>query len=320
MTQLLMAAALFVLAAARVPALRRNGSDTVFLAAVFAGASSLLLNPAIYMAADSALGGINLAKLALNSFMIVGLWFLRNAVLSAIAPEADTRSPWVRRMPLIITLALQTVFFALTGPTVSTTTWGTDYHHLLPAALFSAMMIIFIAWSCGEIAWKCLRYVPRMRRSFKVGFSMVGLGSLISVVVMGKMIQEAFSGFITPLQSFGVQNFPFAAAEMLAIMLVGVGLTIPAVAGRSERKQSALRLDRTVAKVAAIRERALNNADLERILKTDEGATPQERMHRMIVEIWDAELAAGTGKTVLTSEDRAYLLLVESDFELEKTH
>ena len=122
MTQILMAAALFVLAAARVPALRRNGSDTVFLAAVFAGASSLLLNPAIYMAADSALGGINLAKLALNSFMIVGLWFLRNAVLSAIAPEADTRSPWARRMPLIITLALQTVFFALTGPTVSTTT------------------------------------------------------------------------------------------------------------------------------------------------------------------------------------------------------
>jgi hypothetical protein len=39
----------------------------------------------------------------------------------------------------------------------------------------------------------------------------------------------------------------------------------------------------------------------------------------MIVEIWDAELAAGTEGSVLTREDRDYMLLVESDFDLGRT-
>jgi hypothetical protein len=57
---------------------------------------------------------------------------------------------------------------------------------------------------------------------------------------------------------------------------------------------------------------------MTRILKADAGAEPHERLHRMIVEIWDAELAAA-GRSALNDEDRAYVLLVESDFGLERT-
>lgn len=319
MIQLTMAGALFVLAAARVPALRRNGRDAVFMAAIFAGASSLLIAPVVYLAADPAVGSINLTKLALNSFMIVGLWYLRSAVLHAVSPDADTRSPWLTRLPVVAALVLQAAFFVLTGPTTSTTQWGYEYHDRFPGALFSMTMIVFVAWSCAEIAWTCFRYVPRMRQSFKVGFIMVGVGSLISTLVMMKMTQEVLSTFIAALLVFGVGHFPFAMAEMLAITLVGLGLTIPAVTGRAERRKIALRLEQTVAKVSAIRERSLQNADMDRVLKTAALATPQERLHRMIVEIWDAELAAGEGKTVLAPEDRDYVLLVESDFALEKT-
>lgn len=319
MIQLLMAAALFVLAAARIPALRRNGHDTVFLAAVFAGASSVLIHPAVYLAVDSAVGGINLTKLALNSFMIVGLWYLRTAVLNAVTPDSGSRSPWLARMPLTAALVLQAIFFVLTGPTTSTTEWGYHYHDRFAGALFSMTMIVFIAWSCAEIAGTCFRYIPKMRRSFKIGFIMVGVGSLISTLVMLKMTQEVLTLFVTPLAAFGTQNFPFAPAEMLAIVLVGLGLTIPALTGRAERAQRALRLQETIARISAIRERSLQSADMDRILKIPALATPQERLHRMIVEIWDAELAAGTGKTVLTPEDREYVLLVESNFALEGT-
>ncbi|MCB5281120.1 hypothetical protein [Arthrobacter sp. ES1] len=324
MTQILMAVALFILAAARVPSLRRNGKDTVFMAAVFAGASSLLISPPVYLAVDPALGGINITKLALNSFMIVGLWYLRTAVLHAVNPEADTRSPLLRRLPLIVALVFQGIFFVLTGPTTSTTEWGNQYHDRLPGALFSMTSIVFIAWSCGEIAWTCSRYVPRMRRAFKIGFTMVGAGAAISCLVMLKMAQEALTSFVPALLIFGDNSY-FGPFEMIAIVLVGVGLTIPALAGRAERRQAAARLERTMAKVSAIRDKALHGTDMDRVLQINDDATPQERLHRMIVEIWDAELvadAAGSGRSGqsgLTREDRDYMLLVESDFDLSRT-
>jgi hypothetical protein len=322
MTQLFMACALFALAAARVPARRRNGQDTVFMAALFAGASSLLMSPMVYETVDAVLGGINVTKLVLNSLMIVGLWYLRTAVLQAVSPETCSRPAWLRRLPLIGALVLQALFFVLTGPTVTTTQWGAHYEDRLPGVLFSMTSIVFIAWTCGEIAWTCFRYVPRMRRSFRVGFTMVGAGAVISCLVMLKMAQEALAAFVPALRVFG-DGDNFAAFEMVAVVLVGVGLTIPALAGRAERRQAAARLERTVAKVSVIRDKALQGADMDRVLEINEDATPQERLHRMIVEIWDAELAAdkaGSGKSVLTREDRDYVLLVESDFGLSRTH
>ena len=106
---------------------------------------------------------------------------------------------------------------------------------------------------------------------------------------------------------------------MIAVTLVGLGLSLPALAGRITRRRAALRLEKTVAKVEAIRQHALRNVDMDRVLQTGKDATAQDRLHRMLVEIWDAELAAGDGRTVLSPEDREYILLVESDFDLEHT-
>jgi hypothetical protein len=61
MIQLLMAAVLFVLAAARIPAVVRNGRDTVFLAALFAAIGSVLMSPAVYATVDAHIGGMNVA-------------------------------------------------------------------------------------------------------------------------------------------------------------------------------------------------------------------------------------------------------------------
>lgn len=321
MIQLLMALALFGLAAARLQSRRRNGKDTVFVAALFAAVGSLLLEPEIYRAVDSALGVINIAKLAVNSFMMVGLWYLRAAVLDAVRPEADTRPGWLLQLPLTGALLLNVIFFVLTGPTATTTTWG-QYEDRLPAVLFSMTLIIFMAWTCAEIAWTCFRYVPRMRRSFRIGFPMVVAGAALSCLVMIKLAQEALVDFVPALHVFG-NRFYMAPFEMAGATLVAVGLTITAMAGRSQRRRDAARLRRTVEKVSAIRDKALHSTDMERVLQISDDATPQERLHRMIVEIWDAELAAdkkGAGTSPLTQEDREYMLLVESDFDLERTH
>jgi hypothetical protein len=319
MIQIFMAGALALLALARVPALRRNSRDPVFFAAAFAGASSLLLSPDVYFAVDRILGGFNLTRLAINSFMIVGLWFLRNAVVSAVTQQRDTRSLWGRTLPVTLTLALQAAFFFLAGTSPSTRAWMGDGHHPVQVGLFSMMLIGFIAWSCAEIAWACFRYVPQMRRAFRIGFSMVGTGAAVAVAVMVIMCTGELAALAgNAVLHKAIQALPVHIFEMVAIILVGVGLTIPAVAGRSARKQAALRLDRTIAKVEVIHQKALQNSDMDRTLLADRSARPHERLHRMIVEIWDAELAAG-GRAVLDEEDRAYLLLVESDFGLERT-
>lgn len=323
MIQIVMAGALLLLAIARVPAMVRNGKDTVFFAAIFEAGAMVLIDPDVYSTTDDLLGGVNLIKLINSILMVLGLWFLRSAVLTAISPDYSKRNVWVRRLPLLVTVALQFLFFFLTGLLPSTATWG-QYHDHLTAALFSLMVIIFVGWSCGEIAWACVRFIPKMHRSFRIGFSMVGLGCLISVYTTVSMGLEVLRtpGLFSVAGSQSLHPQPFAVYELYAIVLVGVGLTIPAVAGRAARRRKE-RLDQRLAliisKVEPIREKALKDSEMARLLKADTEANPQERLHRMMVEIWDAELAAGSGRSVLTEQERAYLLSLESDLDLERS-
>jgi len=315
MIQLVMAAVLFVLAAARIPAMGRKGRDTVFLAALFAGVGSVLMSPAVYAAVDSSIGGINLAKLALHTSFIIGLWNLRLAVLEAIMP-ADTRRALLRSLPLILTLALQLMFFVLTGPTTTTDSWGL-YHDRLPAALFSTVMIAFIGWVCFGVAVACVRYIPRMRRSFKVGFTMVGAGCVLGLIVA---IKFTIGLLAIPMPVLAAVPIPSDAAirvvEMFTIVLVGAGLTVPAMAGRTSRNRQARWEADTLAGVEPIRERVLQHLGADRILEKDPAAPARERLHRMIVEVWDAELASGG---TLTTDERTFLLAAEERLDLNRT-
>lgn len=320
MIQLVMSAALLLLAAVRVPALLRNRSDLVFLAAVFAGLAALLMSPIVYVPVDTVAGGINLTKLAIQSLMVLGLWHLHLAVLEGIAPGADRRPALVRSLPLTATLALQTTFFFLTGPTTTTTTWGIYVVDRLFGLLFSVMVTGFVAWICGGITIACIRYVPKMRRAFRIGFSMVGLGAAIACVAMGHMTLSLLVFHIPALVGLlNPDGFPYSLMEMASIVLVGVGLTIPVVAGKRERRNRLRWNNATIARIEPIREKALRNASLDRTLGAGPGSPIQDKLHRMIVEVWDAELAAGPSGTSLTPEERSYLLSVEEKLHASAT-
>lgn len=314
MIQLLTAAVLFVLAAARIPAMMRNRRDTVFLSALFAGAASLLMSPAVYATVDHWIGGMNLANLAVHSSMICSLWYLRRAVLEAIVPGGAGRA-LVRSLPLTLTLALQAMFFLLTGPTTTTDSWGL-YHDRLPAALFSAVLIVFIGWVCSGVGVACVRYIPRMRRSFKAGFTMVGVAAVLGLFVAVKFTIGLLSVPIPALLEVPVPSDAFIRVlEMLTLILGGAGLTVPAVAGHRRLKRRDRWASDTLAGVEPIRERVLGLVGADRLLESDPAAPVRERLHRMIVEVWDAELASGG---ILTPGERTFLLAAEGQLDLNR--
>ncbi|MET4143792.1 hypothetical protein [Arthrobacter sp. UYCo732] len=316
MIQLLMAAALAILAAARLPVLIRNRQDTVFGAAVLAGCSALLTNTTAYSFVDLLLGGINLARLLMQMLMVLGLWALRKAVLDAVAPTRRRRA-LVRGIPLFLALGLQTTFFLLLGPTTTTTTWGDDHEGSVIGALFSVVGIAFISWVCGEIAVVCFKVIPGMRGVFRPGFTMVAVGCAIGSITMASMTAGVISAAYPPLAAFNWKSPDgYRALELLSIALVGIGLTLTAVTGHRRRVRIARWEREAFASVEPIREDALRKAGLQRTLESDSTAPLQDRLHRMIVEIWDADLAFGE-RSLLTAEQRAYLLQVEQKLELE---
>jgi len=316
MIQLLMAAALAVLAAARLPVLLRQRNDTVFVAAVCACGAALLTNPGVYLFADHSLGGFNLARLLMQALMILGLWFLRKALLQAVAPHKTL--DLLRRLPLFAALALLVVFFVMIGPTTTTVTWGDEFEDRLPGALFSVTGITFIAWVCGEIAVVCLMHLHILKGAFRFGFTMVSIGCAVGCAAMSMMTVTVLAHALPALEPLQWDSLDgYRVLELISIALVGVGLTITAVKGHRSRAMIARWERETLTKVEPIRVQALRGAGLLRTLEPDDSAPLQDRLHRMIVEIWDAELAAGAGRTVLTAEQKTYLLDVERKLDLE---
>lgn len=315
----LTAAALYLLAFARIPAMLRFGRDTVFFAAMLAGTAALLTTPAVYIFLDSLVGGRNIAKLIQHTLMVAGLWQLRVGLLHAIAPDIKQQSTRYRPLPLYLTLVLQAVFFFAADPGPTTANFWDAYNASPAGALFSAMVLLFVGTVCGELALVCRRFVPRMHGPFKIGFTMVGIGSALGALSAVFMILDVLASAVPALAVWNFHSTPaYLVMQLVPTALIGQGLTIPALAGRAERKHTERWERETLARVEPIREHALQAAGLDRTLEPDSRASAQDRLHRLIVEIWDAELAMG-GASALTAEERAYLLTVERRLDLDRT-
>ena len=155
-----------------------------------------------------------------------------------------------------------------------------------------------------------------MRRSFKAGFTMVGAGCVLGLIVTIKFTIGLLSIPFPALLAVPIPSDAFIRfVEMLTLVLVGAGLTVPAMAGRTSRKRQARWEADTLAGVEPIRERVLQHVGADRLLESDPAAPARERLHRMIVEVWDAELASGG---TLTPDERAFLLAAEEQLDLNR--
>lgn len=305
-----MAAVLYLLGAARIHVVLNNKRDRVFNAAALAGTGALLTNPQVYVFADGLLGGENWARWAMHALMAFGLWQLRCAITEAVAQDNGQRDRF-GAAPMYITVVLQTLFFLMIVKKPTTTNFVDTFNTQPSGAAFYSMVIVFIGWVCAEIASACFRFVPKMHGVFKVAFSMVFVGSSLGIAAAAVMLCDALSHVITALAPINFHTTPlYVVIQLIPIGLCGIGLTLPVLAGRVQKARNARWETETHAVVADLRNRVLSKVGSERTLGTHANTGTKDSLHRMVVEIWDAELASADDPA-LDSKERTYLLDVE---------
>ncbi|WP_026536274.1 hypothetical protein [Arthrobacter sp. H14] len=306
---------LFILAAIRLRPLIRKGSDTVFMAAVVEGVGMGINIDAVYTWLDPLLGGQNLTNLISHILVIGGLWFLRSAILDSVAPEAGSIYRITSILPLTATLVAHAVLFFLSDLPVTAASFNETYGDQTTVAMYTCLSMLYIAWVTAETGLACLRYVPQMRASFRVGFTVLGAGCAAAmtaalsqiIFVMGKHFD-----FLAPLGD--VTATLYETCQSLSILLIGIGLIIPPAAASVTKRRTDAWHRQANEKMAAIWDR-LREVTKERQSLPVDTISGSELTYRLLVEIRDSQLMAGEASP-LTDEELAYVDEVEGKLDV----
>ncbi len=316
MMQLVAVAVLGIAVAVRFPSLLKNRRDPVFFGCLFALLAVLAnMRPVLMLAYETFGPGVAstvlVGGLASRLMMLTALFFIRSALASAAAPDGVFRTSTAKPfLVFVVAVAAQLATFAGAGlgaylpmllderPGVQEVT--TAY------VLYELTFILYLLWVFAHLARACVRYVPRMTGGMKTGFRVVAAG-----IVIGGAMAILYLGAL--LLTY-VQRDPHAAAALASwyaaargagTACVGIGLAIPAVSSQLARWRG--RQARQW--IRAVWERTVGPANLQ-LIPLGESASAEQRAHRMLIEIHDANLAGrGTG---LTSEDALKLKKAES--------
>ena len=294
-----------------LPGARTRKDHSILVAAVaIATALSLNVDP-IYLEGDRALGGHNLLDLLANILMVVGIYFLSQAILRA----AELNDAPVRRdrrgllILALVSVGLVLAFLLIEAP-ISSTKFMLDYGDQPAAALYSAIQFVYIGVVVGVTGYVCFRFRRRMAASyFRVAFTLIGIGCFLALVVvlsvLGMDLAHLLGDQATMQQLAAIYDTSFVGA----MLFLCAGLALPPVARRivqrsQQRTQAGLLEDLTSTweKATATRKDgrlATPDGVIER------GDPETRRLHRMLVEIEDA----------LLMDPAAAKLLDEADFQ-----
>lgn len=311
MIQAIAASVIWGLVLCLLPGARTRKDHSILVAAVaIATALSLNVDP-IYIAGDQALGGRNLLDLSANILMVVGIYFLSQAILRA-AEINDAPVRRGRRGLLIlgvVSVGLVLAFLRVEAP-VSSTRFMLDYGDQPAAAVYSAIQFVYIGVVVGVTGYVCFRFRRRMATSyFRVAFALIGIGCSLALVVvfavLGMDVAHLLGKQSTMEQLAAVYDTSFVGA----MVFLCAGLALPPVARRIVRRaqlrtQAGLLEDLTSTweKATATRKDGRLAAPAAAI---QPGDRETRRLHRMLVEIEDA----------LLMDPATAKLLDEADFQ-----
>ncbi|WP_026554342.1 MAB_1171c family putative transporter [Arthrobacter sp. 35W] len=311
------AAILWILAAARL----RSGLDprrgSVFRAALFAATACTLYVPAVYLAVDPLLGGRNWTKALTLVALLVGFWQFRSAVLIAVQPDEGRRRQQlaVGRGAVLATTAIAVAGFAVSDPGPTDRNLQLAYASQSGMALFLWTGSAFLIWVTVDAARICLRNLANLHSPiYRAGFLLIGFGCVAAgLTIVDRILYAVLSPRRIPGSPSAVAlDSLYWIGETLAVVLIGVGLLIPRLERPMQRvlvdlKQRVLLaqlrplwLQTTTGRNVLILETSLMNVVAP--LKGHSG----QRLHRRVIEIRDGEMASG-GTLTLSTTDQALL-------------
>lgn len=238
MIQIVTASVIWGLVLCILPGVGSRRDHTILIAAVaIAAALSLNVDP-IYVAGDALLGGRNLLDLCANVLMVVGIYFLSQAILRA----AEFNDASVRRDGLGLTIlicvvvGLAVAFFGIDAP-VSSTKFMLDYGNQPAAAAYSSIQFVYIGIVVGLTGYVCFRFRRRMATiHFRLAFTLIGIGCTLALIVVFAVLGMDIAHLLGDLGSMGRLAIVYDVSFVGAMLFLCAGLALPPVARRTSRR------------------------------------------------------------------------------------
>ena len=318
MIQTIAAAVIWVLVLCLLPGVRTRKDHSILTAAVaIATALALNIDP-IYLTGDAALGDRNLLDLCANILMVVGIYFLSQAILRAA--EFNDASFRRDRLGLAIlgcvTGSLVIAFFSIQAP-VSSTRFMVDYGDQPAAALYSAIQFVYIGMVVSVTGYVCFRFRRRMASfHFRLAFTLIGIGCLLALIVVFAVLGMDITHLLGDLSTMGKLAVVYDASFVGAMLFLCAGLALPPVARRISRRIELRTREGLLSSLTEIWEKATATRKDTRLATPAEGIKGGDvstlKLHRMLVEIQDALLMDPSAANLLDEADRQTVTRTES--------
>ncbi|MET3173818.1 UNVERIFIED_ORG: hypothetical protein ABIB52_001656 [Arthrobacter sp. UYCu721] len=309
MIQAVTAIVIWALVLCLLPGVRTRKDHSILVAAVAIAAALSLNVDAIYIVGDASIGGHNLLDLCANIAMVVGIYFLSQAILRAVElNDSPVRKDRAGLLILgLVSGGLVLAFLGIEAP-LSSTRFMLDYGDQLAAALYSAIQFLYIGVVVSVTGYVCFRFRRRMAASyFRVAFILIEVGCALALMVVFAVLGMDIAHLVGDLSTMAILALVYDASFVGAMVFLCAGLALPPVARRIvQRKQVRTRarllddLTSTWEKTTAARKDARLAAPAEVI---DGGDAATRRLHRMLVETQDALLMDPAAAKLLDEAD-----------------
>lgn len=310
MIQVIAASVIWGLVLCILPGVRSRKDHTILIAAVaIAAALSLNVDP-IYIVGDAMLGGRNLLDLNANVLMVVGIYFLSQAILRA----AEFNDASIRRDGLGLTILICVVvglgaaFFNIEAP-VSSTRFMLDYGSQPAAALYSSIQFAYIGIVVGLTGYVCFRFRRRMATiHFRLAFTLIGIGCALALIVVFAVLGMDIAHVLGDLRTMGMLGVAYDVSFIAAMVFLCAGLALPPVARRISRRMDVRTREGLLKSLSQIWEKVTATRKETRLVAPaagiEHGDATTRKLHRMLVEIQDALLMDPTAADLLDEVDK----------------
>jgi hypothetical protein len=284
MTEVIVAALMWMLVIALIATIRARVDQSVLYASI-AVAMSLLFNvDRLYLTVDSWLGGRNWLDLLANLLLVTGVYFLSRTVLRAV--NGPAYSSVLLRIGLTAVLVAIAVLFAFIEAPSSSTTFMVDYGAQIPAALYSIVQFSYVGLVMMTTAVACIRHRGSMTSAgFRVGLAIIAAGCVSTIALVAVILTlDVLHVIGSPLM--GAVGSLYSPVYVLSVGLLCTGFaTAP--------------LSRFVGRIVTRRRISMSLEELGTILSRRTGSIPpvlaadsrEAQLHRLVVSLRDAVTA-----------------------------